>query len=296
MKKFFKAFIITLLLVLVLFFGTILFLLLKNHVSDPGEFFDELSNNDSNLTFLLLGVDSLKANEAENTRSDTMMIVNMDMNTGKTNIVSIPRDTYTSIEGYKKQKINHAYNYGGAELSLKTVNNLLGTNIEYYMTIDYKFVEQIVDTIGGVEVDVPMDMQYEDPWADPPLKIDIKAGNQTLNGSEAIQFLRFRKGYADADLSRAKAQQQFVSAFLQKLKQPQSLIKAPVMMVSYDKYTISNIPFAKMVKSGMNIRNFSSENINMTTLPGSPAYKNKVSYFFIDEKATDSLLRQLGLK
>ena len=68
MKKFFKAFIITLLLVLVLFFGTIVFLLLKNHISDPGEFFDELSSNDSNLTFLLLGVDSLKANEAENTR------------------------------------------------------------------------------------------------------------------------------------------------------------------------------------------------------------------------------------
>ncbi|WP_138159776.1 LCP family protein [Peptoniphilus catoniae] len=295
MAKFFKAFIITLLLIVILFVGSIGYFLIKNHVENPKDFLKEFSESENRLTFLLLGVDSLDAKSAENTRSDTIMIVNMDFQTGDTNIISVPRDTYAEIKGYKKQKINHSYNYGGSELTLQTVNNLLGTDIKYYMTIDYRFVKDVVNTIGGVEVDVPVDMYYKDEWADPPLEIDLKAGLQTLNGDKAIQFLRFRK-YSEADLARVSAQQQFVSAFLQKLKEPSSLLKAPLMMNSYDKYTISNIPFSMIVKAGINVRKVSSDKISVTTLPGVAKYKNKISYFFLNEEEADTLLKGLNLK
>ncbi len=297
MGKFFKAFIITLLLIVIFFFGIIGYFLLKSHIENPEDFFNELVQADNKLTFLLLGVDNLDVKNAQNTRSDTIMIVNMNLESGKVDIVSIPRDTYAGVEGYKKQKINHFFNYGGSELTLQAVNSLLGTNIEYYMTIDYKFVQEIVDTIGGVHVNVPVDMVYSDPYADPPLEINIPAGPQTLNGENSIKFLRFRKGYKDgSDLSRVESQQQFVSAFIQKIKKPESLIKAPLIMKSYDKYTLSNIPFSKIVKSGLNVGKFSSENITMQTLPGVADYKNEISYFFMNEKQTDELLSGMGLK
>ncbi len=83
--------------------------------------------------------------------------------------------------------------------------------------MDYRIVKEYVNLIGGVEVYVPMDMKYSDPVADPPLYIDLKQGRQVLDGGDkALQFLRFRKGYADQDLGRIKAQQQFVAAAIEK--------------------------------------------------------------------------------
>lgn len=296
MGRFFKAFFTTFLVIVLLFVGAISFFVLKNHIENPQDFFSEINNGSKNVSFLLLGVDSLDSNTDSNTRSDTIMVVNMNLESGDVNLISIPRDTYASIDGYGKQKINHSYNYGGPELTLKTVNNLLGTNLEHYVTLSYGFVGDVVDIVGGVDVDVPMDMDYEDEWADPPLKIHLKAGEQTLDGDKAMQFLRFRKGYADQDLSRVQAQQQFVSSFLDKLKSPMTVLKAPALLRSYDRNTKTNLPFSQVVKIGLNVGKLSKESINAQTLAGSPGYKNKISYFFIDEDATGTLLREVGLK
>lgn len=295
MGKFFKAFFLTLLLILILGGGFVAFVLFSGQSQNPQEFLEELKAPNEKITFLLLGVDALDYKNNE-TRSDTIMIVNMDLDTGKANLVSVPRDTYAKIDGHGHQKINHSYNFGGPELTLKTVNNLLGTDIKNYVVMDYKFVSKMVDIVGGVEVDVPMDMKYEDTWANPPLKIDLKKGNQTLNGDQSIQFLRFRKGYTDQDLSRVGAQQQFVSAFLQKLKSPATFVKAPLMMGAYTKYTKSNIEASKIAKIGINVRKFNADSINATTLPGVPNYKNKISYFFVNEKKAATLLKEMGIK
>ena len=248
------------------------------------------------LQFLMLGVDSLDAKKADNARSDTIMVVNVDGKTGKVNIISIPRDTYTKIKGYKKTKINHSFKYGGSELTLDTVNNLLGTDIKYYVTVDYRFVEDVVDKIGGVDVDVPIDMKYEDPTADPPLTIDIKAGRQNLKGYDAIGFLRFRKGYKDADLGRVKAQQQFMSAILSKMKEPKTLVRAPLLLGSYINYTENNIPVKKLVKIAAKMRNITSEDINTNTLPGTPKYIGGVSYFIPNENKIQVMLLEYNFK
>lgn len=297
MKRFFKSLFLTLFILVILFFGSVIYFLVKSHIENPSDFINELKSHDKNITFLLMGVDSLNKNKEESTRSDTMMIANINLESGNVNIISVPRDTYAKIEGYKsKQKLNHSYKYGGAELTLSTINNLLGTNIKNYIKVNYDFVKAVVDTVGGIDVDVPIDMDYEDTWADPPLIIHIKKGPQTLNGENAIGFLRFRHGYAMQDLDRVKAQQQFVSAFMQKLKEPQTIIKAPLLFKAYDKYTESNIPFSKIVKIGLNVGKFSSDKIHTDTLPGEAGYKNKISYYFLNEKKTDELLKDIGLK
>ena len=224
------------------------------------------------------------------------MVVNLDGKTGKVNIISIPRDTYTKIKGYKKTKINHSFKYGGSELTLDTVNKLLGTDIKYYVTVDYRFVEDVVNKIGGVEVDVPIDMKYQDPTADPPLTIDIKAGRQNLKGYDAIGFLRFRKGYKDADLGRVKAQQQFMSAILSKMKEPKTLVKAPLLLSSYVSYTENNIPVKKLIKIATKMRHVTSEDIVTNTLPGTPKYMGGVSYFIPNDNKIQVMLLENNFK
>lgn len=291
MRSFFKAFFTTLIVVMMLFLCVVAFYIYKT--SNESES-DKLDSN--NFQFLLLGVDSLDQKEAESTRSDTIMIVNMNLNNGNVNLISIPRDTYAKMRGYNKQKINHSYNYGGSKFTLETVNNLLGTNIKYYMTMDYEFVEDVVDKIGGVRVNVPIDMKYEDPTAKPPLSIDIKSGDQVLNGNQAIGFLRYRKGYKDADLGRVKAQQEFMKALLSQMKTPKTIFKIPLLFSSYVNYTDNNIPFSIITKVGIASRKVSTDNIESTTLPGVPKYIKKVSYFIIDEESTDILLERMGFK
>ena len=292
MRTFFKSFFTTIIVIIVLalaaFAGYFYFL------GDEDE--NKSYQEGEDLQFLMLGVDSLDAKKADNARSDTIMVVNVDGKTGKVNIISIPRDTYTKIKGYKKTKINHSFKYGGSELTLDTVNNLLGTDIKYYATVDYRFVEDVVDKIGGVDVDVPIDMKYEDPTADPPLTIDIKQGRQTLKGYDAIGFLRFRKGYKDADLGRVKAQQQFMSAILSKMKEPKTLVRAPLLLGSYINYTENNIPVKKLVKIAAKMRNITSEDINTNTLPGTPKYIGGVSYFIPNENKIQVMLLEYNFK
>lgn len=292
MKTFFKAFITTIIVVLILALAGVAgyFYFLGNEDED------KLDQDGEDLQFLMLGVDSLDSRKADNARSDTIMLVNVDGKTKKVNIISIPRDTYTKIKGYKKTKINHSFKYGGSELTLDTVNRLLGTDIKYYVTVDYRFVEDVVNKIGGVTVDVPIDMNYEDPTADPPLKIDIKEGRQTLNGHDAVGFLRYREGYKNADLERVKAQQQFMSALLSKMKEPMTLIKAPLLIGSYVNYSENNIPVKKLIKVAVNMRGIGSEDIRTNTLPGRPKYMGGISYFIPDEKKIDLMLLEYNFK
>jgi len=292
LKTFFKAFFTTIILIIILALGGFA----AYYYFFEGEDADKIDEGGENLQFLMLGVDSLDSKKADNARSDTIMVVNLDGKTGKVNIISIPRDTYTKIEGYKKTKINHSFKYGGSELTLDTVNKLLGTDIKYYVTVDYRFVEDVVDKIGGVEVDVPIDMKYEDPTADPPLTIDIKAGRQNLKGYDAIGFLRFRKGYKDADLGRVKAQQQFMSAILSKMKDPKTLVRSPLLLSSYVSYTENNIPVKKLIKMAAKMRNVTSEDIVTNTLPGTPKYMKGVSYFVPNENKIQVMLLENNFK
>lgn len=297
MGRFFKAFFVTLLILVILFVGSTAFILTKLGGESPKAILDGLKENNDGFTFLLMGADKLDIDNKKGSRTDTIILAKFDYKTGKINLVSIPRDTRTNIDGRKyKEKLNHSFNYGGSELTLKTVNEILGTNIEYYMTMDYEFVKECVEAVGGVEVDVPIDMEYTDEWDDPPLVINIKKGLQTLDGNNAIGFLRFRHGYKDADLGRVVAQRAFVTSFLNTLKTPKGILGVPKILNAYKNHTKTNIPFERLVELGKNITKSDLSNIETTTLPGEPRYINKTSYFIHDRDESRKLMERLGVE
>lgn len=286
------------LLVVILIFGGVLFFIVRSgHREDAQDALDTVTGQGQSNQILLMGVDSAQADKAESTRSDVMMIININRATNQVSLLSIPRDTWTPIPGRNGYtKINHAYAYGGPELALDTVNALLGLEIPYYMVVDYEFVKEVVDKVGGVEVEVPMDMQYEDPTADPPLYIDLKAGLQTLNGDEALQFLRFRKGYADADLGRVQAQQAFLTALFQAVTSKEALINSPRLIGPYLTQTKNNIGLGKAVGIGLDALKVGSENFATGTLPGTPQTIDGLSYFILDEAGVQAALIDYGFK
>lgn len=297
MKSFLKGFFITILLCILVAVGG--FYLLSELDQNPEErmSMSEFFTNDDKFQVLLIGVDSLDQKSAGNTRSDVMMLLNVDKKRDEISLISIPRDTRAYLpDRDSTEKINHAYAYNGPEGSLHAVNELLGTNIENYMVIDYAFVKEVVDIVGGVEVDVPMDMVYEDPTADPPLYINLKAGPQKLNGEEALQFLRFRKGYQDQDLGRVKAQQSFLSSLFNTMKDKKNLIHGPQLLLSYSNHTNSTMSVMEVAKLGLNVVTIGSDDMKTYTLPGVPRTIDGLSYFVLDEEQANFLLTDLGIK
>jgi LCP family protein required for cell wall assembly len=273
--SFFRTFIIAL-----IFFVTILFTL--NTL---------LVTTDDHFRILVLGIDSKDYKINKSVRSDTIMLVDLNSKTGEMNIVSIPRDTRTAIEGRKNQeKINHSFAYGGAELTLDTVSELLKVEIENYIVVDYKAVREYVDLIGGVELFVPLDMKYSDPVADPPLVIDLKEGQQNLDGDKALQYLRFRKGYANADLGRIQAQQVFLKAMIKQSVKPSTIIKIPKIVSIYKDNIETNLPIGRAFKEGLLFFKYDLDNIESTTLAGQSSSISGVSYYIVDENELVELI------
>ncbi|AFS79389.1 cell envelope transcriptional attenuator family protein [Gottschalkia acidurici 9a] len=231
--------------------------------------------------------------------TDTIMFCSLDTENKKMDIISIPRDTFYHRKGYNgaaDKKINAAYSSQGIDAVLGGVQNLLGDKvpIHHYGIIDYKGVEKIVDLVGGVEVDVPINMRYDDPYDKPPLRIRISKGRQVLDGKKAMEFLRFRQnndktGYPDMDLGRVKAQQQFMTAFLKKAIG----LKLPNIIKTGFKYIETDVNISDGLSYGSKVIGIGSEDMNATTLPGEPRYIGSTSYFIHDPDETEKLIKQL---
>ena len=164
---------------------------------------------DDVVTFVVGAVDE------DETRTDALMVVTMDTNKKTINVMNIPRDTMcnNSATGASR-KINAAYAIGGIEQTKKEIERLLGFRPDYYVIVNFDGIAAIVDAIGGVEYEVPFRMEYDDPSQD--LHIDLYAGNQTLNGDQVVQFLRWRHNndysvqYPNGDEGRVENQQKFL--------------------------------------------------------------------------------------
>ncbi len=256
-----------------------------------------LDSNGEHFRILVLGVDSKDYKINKSVRSDTIMLVDLNSKTGEINIVSIPRDTRTPIKGRKYQeKINHSFAYGGPELTLDTVSELLKIPLDNYVVVDYKAVREYIDLIGGVDLYVPMDMKYSDPVADPPLFIDLKKGQQNLDGDKALQYLRFRKGYKNADLGRIEAQQIFLKAMIKQSIKPSTIIKVPKIVNIYKENLETNLPILGALKEAVLFFKYDLEDIEVFTIKGQPKTIDGVSYYIVDENGLDEFIKHKILK
>lgn len=259
-------------------------------------FLDRFENHE--ITFLMLGVDSLEGEGHENIRTDTIMVFNCNFDTGKMKILSIPRDTRLLVKG-ALDKVNHAHAYGGVDLALETINDFLDTDIEYYVKVDYRAVEEVVNAIGGVDIYVPRRMEYYDPTVD--YRIDLYEGQQVLDGNQAMQFLRWRTnssytaGYREGDIGRIGTQQYFLKEFIKQTFVPKNFLQLPFIARTYFKRVDTNIPFGQIL-NGINLgRNLDTENVETEIVPGYGTYIDEISYYVVYQNQLKDLLIEMGL-
>lgn len=224
--------------------------------------------------------------------TDTIIYVRYEVKTGKLGIMSIPRDT--SIAGSTptasaSNKINSIYRGSNCEELVDEVEKLLDVDIDYYLFFDSSMLISMIDEIGGIEVDVPMRMKYDDPTQD--LHIDLYPGVQTLNGKEAEQFVRFRKnndgtGYAGGDIDRTKTQQEFIKSFISAVMSPKNIFKIKTLIEIALDGTDTNITLDEALKYVTSLRKIDTENIVTCTAPGDyydATYPTWVSFWIIDK-------------
>lgn len=226
------------------------------------------------INILLLGVDrngDRGSNGKANTRTDTMILAGIDLARKKLSLLSIPRDSRVKIPGRGEEKINHAHVYGGPALAMQTVEQFLGVPVRYYVRIDFERFARVIDTLGGVEIEVERDMYYTDPYQD--LKIDLKKGRQVLDGEKALQYVRFRQ-YVNGDIGRVQAQQKFIEALAGKMFRLGTLPRLPTLARQMINYVDTNLDLGTILRLARVGRDLKQEDIVMDMVPGSVAENN----------------------
>lgn len=256
------------------------------------------------INILVMGLD------ADNLRSDVMMLVAVDPEAKKIGVLQIPRDTRALIAGKGDfDKINAAYAYGVGDKqfpanlrALKTVEDLLGVSIHYTVVVKLDGFRRIIDSIGGVMVDIPRKMDYDDP--DQDLHIHFQPGPQKLMGRQALEFVRWRhnndgSGYPDGDLGRIRTQQQFLASVLEQMLKPANLISLPKQVAAVSRYIDSTMEVSRLVSLTGLAAGMSKQDVEFATLPGTDAYilepsqSTRLSYFIPDPDATGELVDRL---
>ena len=228
---------------------------------------------------LLIGED-----EAEGL-ADVLMIVSCDTKSKAINILQIPRDTYAEYTSSAYRKINAAYDVlGGGEYLSEFLSGNLGIPIDGYVSIDIETLGVAVDVLGGVEIDVPMDMIYKDPYQN--LNIEIKEGKQVLSGEEAKQFVRYREGYIRGDLGRMDAQKLFISAFFKRLSEKKDLLTAVQLVSAILPRTDSNISLKDCIDLIGKIGIPDMSDINLVTLPGGDIRGSSGAWYYVMNRAS----------
>ena len=234
--------------------------------------------------------------------TDFIMLGQYNPNTREIALVSIPRDSNVgnaSVDG----KINSLYSSRGKNIEKvkDKVTEITGISIDHYVLFDTKILRKIVDEIGGVTVDVPINMDYDDPYQS--LYIHLKKGVQTLNGSQAEQFCRFRKnnngtGYPGGDVERTKAQQQFIKAFISELLKASNISKASNLINIVVEGTKTDVTFDIAKEYIDDLVALRTDRITSNTLPGSARMGESplgynTSYYYLDSKAVKEMIDEM---
>ena len=277
-RKFILSLVITLAVL------AIIFVVFQLFSSNTG-FQDALdSSGTGKINVLVVGVDK------DGTRSDVNMLFSLDPKEKTVNLMSIPRDTRVEFKKGSHGKINACIGkQNGEELLIETVKDLTGMPIHNFCKVNFEGLRNIIDILGGVEFDVPMDMDYDDPAQD--LHIHLKKGKQTLNGADAEGLLRFRKGYATGDLGRIDMQQAFLKELINQKLSPKYIFKAVPVVKEISKNVETDMSVMYMLKYAWKFRDSDKVEFNSYTLPGAPKMIGGVSYYLCDEAATENLVR-----
>jgi LCP family protein required for cell wall assembly len=260
-------------------------------VEEPSNELERMVKDGKRINVLLVGTDG--------GRSDTIMLLSYDPKNKLGDIISIPRDTYHHIEGKDTsdlRKINAVYGFkdgnGGAAGVAKAVSEILGVPVHHYVKLDYDAVKAVVDVLNGVEIDVPFKMDYDDPYAKPPLHIHFKKGIQTLDGQQAVEYLRWRKNNGSegtGDLPRIERQQQFVVTLAKKAMG----LKLPLVIKTVFDYLETDLNLGDTIYLASVGIGVDFDNLKSYTIPGEVGMKYDASYLFHDAEKTYELMKSI---
>lgn len=239
---------------------------------------DDLLTAKDKATIMIMGVDE---RDDDVGRSDTLMIASIDPKKNQASLLSVPRDTRVKIKGHGFDKINAAYAYGHEKLSQDTVEGLLGLNIDHYIIINTKSFAKIIDALGGIDIDVPKRMYYEDPWDDDGgLVIDFRPGMQHMDGAKAVTYVRYRD--EEGDLGRIRRQQDFVKACVDKLVSPAVIPKLPSIIREVMGSIKTDLSFRQLLEFAGTLKDAKRNGLKTDMVPGRPLYIDGISYWIPD--------------
>ncbi len=231
------------------------------------------------INVLVLGLD------ASERLSDVILVVSIDRKQNSAHFLSIPRDTRVEIEGYGFRKANSAHALGGETLAVKTFERLLGVKMDGYLVINFSGFEKIIDSIGGIPIDVEKPMKYTDVAGG--LYIDIPAGLQVLNGKKAMEYVRYRES-TRGDLGRIERQQGFIWAVIKRLIAKPDKIPMAVSLIQQSLKTDIDLRDALPMAVDF-IQSLVLDRQDFLMLPGKPDYIGGVSYYLADTDAASNL-------
>ena len=241
--------------------------------------------------------------------TDSIMIASYNPKTQEASLLSIPRDTYvgrkdkdTASQNYlASYKMNAVYRNGtNIPETVECVSELTGLDLQYYVLIDTDAVIELVDAIGGVTFNVPIDMDYDDPTQD--LHIHLKAGEQLIDGEKAEQLLRFRhnndgtsypKEYGDNDIGRMRTQREFIQETMKQLLKVENIFKITELIDIVANNVKTNLDFNVVKDYVPYVVNFNAENLETGTLPGVPEKCNGIWIYTADEEETAIMVEDL---
>ena len=237
------------------------------------------------IQFLLLGVSTDLGGKI----TDTIMVATYNPKNQTASLLSIPRDTYTGkdhSQGSPNEKINALYTKG-IDRILAKVNELTGLDLKYYMVVDNEALIKLVDVIGGVEFDVPINMKYHDDTQG--LNIKLSKGTQVLDGDHAEQLLRFRKNddgtgyppeYGSDDIGRMKTQRNFIMATAKQTLQAKNIFKIKDIIDIIYEYVDTNISISNIKAYVPYAINFNVDNLKSAVLPGTSVGPTQTGYLY----------------
>lgn len=262
----------------------------EEEVVDSRTELQKLVDDSARINVLIFGTDGARA--------DTIMLASYDPEVQQVDVMSIPRDTYHYVPGHERsdqKKINAVYglkNDGGRLGMKQEAANLLGIPVHYYVKVSYSGVADIIDLIGGVKVNVPFNMNYDDEYANPPLHIHINQGSQVLDGTNSMKYLRWRQNNDGSnqtgDIGRIQRQQEFVILTAKKAIGP----KLPVVMKTAFNYVSTDMGLNDVIYYANNLVEFNTNNIDTYRLPG-----EWTGFYYVHDPAeTESMLTEIYSK
>lgn len=263
-----------------------------------GENTSELSNLKT-INVLLLGI----SEDLNSKLTDTIMVCSYNPKTQRASILSIPRDTYigknkNSVKA--NDKLNTVYSKSGIDTCMEKVEQITGIELDYYAVVNTKALIKIVDIIGGVNFDVPIKMDYDDPTQN--LHIHLNKGMQKINGEKAEQLLRFRHNnngstysqeYGDNDYGRMKTQREFIKETMKQTLQLKNITKAKKIISAVFENVNTNVEEGLIKQYLPYAIEFNTDSILMEQLPGESTKYNDVWVYEYNKKETTSLIKEI---